>query len=258
MSFKGKVVIVTGSSSGIGSDCAVLFAEDGASVTIHGQSNERLKETEKLLEKANVPSDRWLRVVGPIESVDTQKKLIEKTVEKFGRIDVLVNNAGLYRKNDLDPESLENFEYLVDVNLKSVVSLTRLALPHLEKTGGNVVNVSSIYGQRGTAALSNYAITKAGVEQFTRNAAIAYGKRGVRVNAVSPGAIESRFGTRDGTDPATANAAYRYFLDRTVPLNRMGKPREVSQVIWFLASDRASYVHGAVYFVDGGSSSGQF
>ncbi|KAI6216563.1 3-oxoacyl-[acyl-carrier-protein] reductase FabG-like [Aphelenchoides fujianensis] len=226
----GKVVIVTGSSSGIGQDAAVLFAQRGASIVIHGQSNERLQETENLLRNAGINEKRWLRIVGPIEDEGTQRKLIDETVAKFGRLDVLVNNAGLYRRSDLDPESMENLDYLTDVNLKSVIALTRAALPHLEKAGGNVVNISSIYGQRGTAALSNYALTKAAVEQWTRNAAIAYGKKG----------------------------AYGVFVERTVPLGRMGRPREVSEMIGFLASERASYCTGGVYLVDGGSLAGQF
>uniref|UniRef100_A0A914EP72 Uncharacterized protein n=1 Tax=Acrobeloides nanus TaxID=290746 RepID=A0A914EP72_9BILA len=137
---EGKVVIVTGSSNGIGRATAVLFAEEGASVTIHGRSTESLKTTEEILKSKGVPDSRIAVVQGVIEEEKTCEELIQKTVDKFGKIDVLINNAGIAFKKGVDPSSLENYQYLLDVNLKSAVHLTQLATPYLEKTKGNIIN----------------------------------------------------------------------------------------------------------------------
>uniref|UniRef100_A0A1I7ZY74 NAD(P)-binding protein n=1 Tax=Steinernema glaseri TaxID=37863 RepID=A0A1I7ZY74_9BILA len=142
--FSDKVVIVTGSSSGIGQGIALLLAQQGASVTIHGRSLEGLQETEKELVENGVSTDRFVVVQGDIEDPETAKKLLEETVEKFGKIDVLVNNAGVGAKPTVDPNSEENLDFVLDVNLKSVIRLNNLVIPELEKTKGNIVNISSI------------------------------------------------------------------------------------------------------------------
>ncbi|KAI6170267.1 hypothetical protein M3Y98_01222000 [Aphelenchoides besseyi] len=224
MSFEGKVVVVTGSSSGIGQDLAVLMATEGAMVTIHGQSTERLKKTMDLLAKNNITNTKILQV----------------------------NNAGLSHRNDLgDPNSLENLDYVMTVNVKSLIAITHLAVPHLEKTKGNVVNVSSVGSTWPVISLTPYQCTKAAVDHYTRNAAIEYAEKGIRVNAVRPGCIETNFGTRHGELSPESLQLYEHIAE-SIPMQRFGTPREVSNMIAFLASDKASYVTGSLLVVDGG------
>ncbi|KAI6180893.1 putative oxidoreductase YxbG-like protein [Aphelenchoides besseyi] len=259
MGFKGKVAIVTGSSAGIGQATAEIFATEGASVTIHGQSEERLKATADLLKKLDIPDSRVLVVRGAIEDKQTQKRLIDETVTKFGRLDILVNNAAVSYHDRLDPNSLENFDYVMDVNLRSLIALTRMAIPHLAKTKGNVVNISSVGSQRVIAISQPYVLTKAALDHFTRNAAVQYAEQGIRVNTVSPGAIRTLFRSRHDIPEDRKNAIENYvdrMLKNDVPMQRSGSAREVANVIVFLASDKASYVTGANYVVDGGVLAG--
>uniref|UniRef100_A0A1I7Z660 3-oxoacyl-[acyl-carrier-protein] reductase n=1 Tax=Steinernema glaseri TaxID=37863 RepID=A0A1I7Z660_9BILA len=141
--FANKVAIVTGSSHGIGQAAAVQLASEGASVTIHGRSLEGLQTTEKMILEKGVPTERILSVQGNIQDDETLKELVEKTLEKFGKIDVLVNNAGVVGLSG-DFDSMDAYEYIHDINIKSIVKLIQLAEPHLEKTKGNIVNVSSV------------------------------------------------------------------------------------------------------------------
>ncbi|KAI6221490.1 hypothetical protein M3Y99_01543100 [Aphelenchoides fujianensis] len=241
-----------GSSSGIGQAALVLFAEQGAFVTIHGQNEERVQATVDQLLKAKVPEERIHTVLGPIEEEETQKKLVESTVEKWGKLDVLVNNAGLSHRSDLDPNSLENLDYVMNINLKSLIAVTRLAVPHLEKTKGNVVNVSSIGGRRTGTNWVPYLLTKAAVDHYTRNAAVEYADQGIRVNAVSPGATTTAFLTRHDISKLQADSIIRHFEDNVIPLRRLGTASEIANVIEFLASDKASYCTGSNFVVDGG------
>ncbi|KAI6197832.1 hypothetical protein M3Y94_01271900 [Aphelenchoides besseyi] len=220
MSFQGKVAIVTGSSAGIGQAAVEIFANEGASVTVHGQSEERLKATAELLKKSDIPDSRVLIVRGAIEDEQTQKRLIDETIKKFGRLDVLVNNAATSYQDGLDPNSLENLDYVMNVNLRSLIALTRMAIPYLAKTKGNVVNISAIGSQRAILIRQPYVIMKAALDHYTRNAAVQYAELGIRLNTVSGSALE------------------------------------VANVIEFLASDKASYVTGANWVVDGGMLAG--
>jgi len=256
MSFKGKSVIVTGSSSGIGLEAALIFGNEGASVTIHGQNEERLNKTEELLKKNGVPESRILRVLGPIEKEETQTKLIDETVKKFGKLDILVNNAGISHRTDLEPNSLENLDYVMDTNLRSVIALTRLAVSHLEKTKGNVVNVSSVGAQRVAIHATPYVLTKAAMDHYTRNAAVLYADKGIRVNTVSPGATSTSFGSRHNVPEETLKDFYQHYIDNVIPMHRFGSAKEVANVIEFVASDKASYVTGSNIVVDGGILAG--
>uniref|UniRef100_A0A1I7Z6T5 Short-chain dehydrogenease/reductase-like protein n=1 Tax=Steinernema glaseri TaxID=37863 RepID=A0A1I7Z6T5_9BILA len=165
--FVGKVAIVTGSSNGIGQAAAVQLASEGASVTIHGRSLEGLQTTEKMILDKDVPAERILSVQGNIQDDETLKELVEKTLEKFGKIDVLVNNAGLAADPKLDKTSIEQYDYIHEVNLKSIIKLVQLVEPHLEKTKGNIVNVSSVSSSV-AATFYFYAMSKAALDHYTR------------------------------------------------------------------------------------------
>ena len=197
--FVGKVIIITGSSAGIGQAAAVLFAKNGASVTIHGRSEEKLQKTIELIEKAGGSKNKILTVIGEITNEIVQKDLINKTIEKFGRIDVLINNAGMKKKEGLeDHRSLENFDYIFNVNVRVPVALTELVTPHLEKTKGNVINVSSGAAFMVQPVSPFYGMTKAALDHFCRNYAIILAPKGIRVNNLSPGATDTEFNPRHG------------------------------------------------------------
>ena len=197
--FEGKVVIITGSSSGIGQAAAVLFAKNGASVTIHGRSEEKLQKTIELIEKAGGSRNKVITVIGEIIDENVQRNLINKTVEKFGRIDVLINNAGIKKKESLeDNRSLENFDYIFNVNLRAPVVITELAIPHLEKTKGNIINVSSALAFKTQPATPFYPMTKAALDHFCRNYAAILAPKGIRVNNLSPGVTDTEFAPRHG------------------------------------------------------------
>ncbi|KAI6170257.1 hypothetical protein M3Y98_01221000 [Aphelenchoides besseyi] len=257
MSFEGKVVIVTGSSSGIGQSAAELFAAKGASLTIHGQNEERLQKTVELLKKNGVSESRLLVVRGPIEKEETRKQLIDETVKKFGRLDVLVNNAACGQLPGLVPNSLENLDYLYQTNLRSVYHLFELALPHVLKTKGNIVNVSSVGGKQSYPDNIPYVILKSALDHLTRNLALKHAADGIRVNTVSPGATLTNFVHTTGKSQAEIDGFFKFFADNVIPNKRSGSPKEVANVIVFLASEEASYVTGSDYVVDGGVMAGR-
>ncbi|KAI6238263.1 hypothetical protein M3Y99_00704800 [Aphelenchoides fujianensis] len=257
-SFDGKVVIVTGSSSGIGQAAAELFASKGASVVIHGQNEERLKNTLEVLKQAGVGDSRVLVVRGSIEQEDTRKQLIDETIKKFGKLDILVNNAACSQKPGLVPNSVENLDYLFQTNLRSVYDLTDRALPHLQKTKGNVVNVSSVGAQKVFTENMPYVILKAALDHYTRNLAIKMAAEEVRINTVSPGATDTNFMHTSGMKPEQLEqiSCVQYYADNVIPVHRFASSKEVAEVIAFVASEQASYVTGSTYVVDGGVSLG--
>jgi len=245
-------VIVTGSSAGIGQANAIDFAKEGASVVIHGQNADRLKKTEELLKAAGVPADRFLSIIGSTEHQSTLEKIVNETLKKFERIDVLVNNAACGRKPDIkDVYSLDNLDYIFNVNLRAVVALTQLAMPHLEKSQGNVVNVSSIGAQKVFPEGMYYCSMKTALDHWSRNLAALYGPKGVRVNIVSPGPIVTMFRERHGLTGQAKEDHYNNTGTMTA-LGRSGESPEISKVILFVASAEASYMTGANMVADGG------
>jgi len=249
--FEGKVVIVTGSSAGIGQDAAVEFGKEGAKVVIHGQNVDRLNKTASLLLEAGVPAENILKVIGPMEDPNTPSEIIKQTVDKFGQIDVLVNNAGaVVKPNEQDYDSVENMDFLYNVNLKSVVILTQLAIPYLEKTRGNVVNISSMSSTMVQSSQTFYNIFKAALDHFTRCFADKYGPKGIRVNSLNPGFVRTLIIERKNI-PGAQERFEKYAADYT-PLGRVGVPSEMSTIIKFLASDEASFVTGVNWLADGG------
>uniref|UniRef100_A0AC34G4A5 Uncharacterized protein n=1 Tax=Panagrolaimus sp. ES5 TaxID=591445 RepID=A0AC34G4A5_9BILA len=246
--YSGKVVIITGSSSGIGQAVAILFAKLGASVTIHGRSEEGLKKTTELILASGVPKERIHFVKGEVTDPATQKALIEETIKTFGRIDVLINNAGGAFRNDGDQRSMESLDYCLDVNLKAPVAITELAIPYLEETKGCIINTSAPGGQKPFPMIVHSSISKAGLDHFARNYAAILAPMGIRINNLSPGltgtpAINGRF--KDIQKMAN------FFISQ-IPLGRMAQPEEMAEFMAFIASDKASYMTGQVITVDGG------
>ncbi|CAH2094146.1 unnamed protein product [Euphydryas editha] len=246
MSFTGKVVIITGASSGIGAAAALQFTKEGADVTIVGRNEEKLKTvTARCEEAGKIP----LAIKADISHDLDAEKIINQTIDKYGKIDVLINNAGILgRASILDGTFLEKYEELAKTNLRAVIKLTTLAAPHLIKTKGNIINISSVSGHAEKNPLfTAYGLTKAGLNFFTNSAATELAPHGVRVNAISPGPVHTDIWDSVKEDPVSSKT-----LNIKTALNRMSGPEEVGELILFLASDKAIAITGSNYLTDNG------
>uniref|UniRef100_W6NR07 Short-chain dehydrogenase reductase SDR domain containing protein n=1 Tax=Haemonchus contortus TaxID=6289 RepID=W6NR07_HAECO len=262
--FNGRAVIITGSSNGIGRAAAVRFAKEGAMVTICGRDEKTLNETKAMVLSANGGDEKKVFVVrGDLCKEEVMKETVDGTVRKFGRLDVLVNNAGGTGGSRWGEPELEGkiseFEYVLNLNTKSVLRLCQLAFPHLVKTQGEIVNISSVTGlNNGTSApFPFYSVSKAAQDQLTRNLAIHYIKKGVRVNSVNPGIISTHIVQRQGlSDEAVKQGEEQIGASHScVPYGRAGTPEEVAEAILFLSDrKRSSFILGHQLVIDGGSS----
>ncbi|XP_059046919.1 3-oxoacyl-[acyl-carrier-protein] reductase FabG-like [Achroia grisella] len=245
MSFANKVVVVTGASSGIGAAAAVQFAKEGANVVLIGRNESKLKNVS---EKC-ASSGKTLIIKAEVTNDDDAKRIINETIDKFGQIDVLVNNAGMgVNGGILSGNILKAYDQTMAVNMRAVVHLTALAAPHLVKTKGNIVNISSIAGKIASAGdFTPYAISKAALDHFTRGAALELAPSGVRVNGISPGPVRTDF-----LENAGINVISWDNMGALVPLKRCSEPDEIADIILYLASDRAKGVTGSDFVSDNG------
>ena len=246
--FANKVVLVTGATSGIGRAVAFRFAESKASVVALGRKVEALREVQSAVEKA---AGHALAIAADVTNETEIQHAMGGAIAKFGRLDILVNAAGHISNGSIENTSLDAWDAMMDVNLRAVFHLMQLATPHLIKTKGNIVNVSSVTGLRSFPGVLAYCVSKAGVDQLTRCAALELAPKGVRVNAVNPGVVVTEIHKRGGM----SEADYQQFLERsktTHPLGRVGDPREIAELVFFLASEKASWITGATYSIDGG------
>lgn len=246
MSFKDKVVIITGASSGIGASTAVLFSKEGAHVVIVGRNEAKLKVvTAQCEEIGRTP----LTIKADVSNDDEVKSIINQTIEKFGKIDVLVNNAGFIKLGTiLDGSFLDVYESLYKTNLRAVIQLTTLAAPHLIKTKGNIINISSVGGQKVVKAdFAPYGLTKSGLNFFSYSAAIELAPHGVRVNTISPGPVHT-----DIWDNSKLDSRVLQNIDYKVALDRISTSDEVGNLILYLASDKAVAITGVNYVTDNG------
>lgn len=245
----GKVALITGASSGIGAGTAILFCKLGAEVAITGRNVENLSKTADECEKSN--GKKPFKLAGDLTSEDFVKQLVEDTVKHYGKLDILVNDAGIVKVGSIETTSLEQYDEVMNINVRSIYHLTMLAVPHLVKTKGSIVNVSSVNGVRSFGGVLAYCMSKSAIDQFTRCTAIELAPKQVRVNSVNPGVIITEIHKRGGMD----EEAYQKFLERcktTHALGRPGQVEEVANTIAFLASDSASFITGAQIPVDGG------
>ncbi|EDW59735.1 uncharacterized oxidoreductase TM_0325 [Drosophila virilis] len=248
MNFAGKIVLITGASSGIGAATAVKFAEYGACLALNGRNVENLN---KVAEQCKAAGAAPALVVGDIsKEADTERVWCE-TLQQYGKLDVLVNNAGIMESGSIENTCLEQYDRVMNTNLRAIYHLTMLATPELLKTKGNIVNVSSVNGIRSFPGLLAYNISKMGLDQLTRCVALELGPKGVRINSVNPGVIVTDLHKRSGMD----EAEYQKFLERSKTTHALGRPgtsEEVANAITFLASDLASFTTGLSLSVDGG------
>lgn len=237
---KGKVVMVTGAAQGIGRAIAELLAEKGADIALVDVAD--CAETAAAVEAKGARAFFHKADVGDLPEVE---KAVAAVVAEMGGIYGLVNNAGITRDKLLLRMSEEDWDLVLRVNLKSVFNCTKTVLRHMMKTGGSIVNVSSLAGVAGNAGQANYAASKAGIIGFTKTIAKEYGDRGIRANAVAPGFI--------GTEmTARLPEKYRESMVQSIPLKRPGEPIDVARVVYFLLSEYGSYVTGEVINVNGG------
>jgi NAD(P)-dependent dehydrogenase (short-subunit alcohol dehydrogenase family) len=245
---KDKVVLITGASSGIGRATAKLFTRNGSTVIATGRSEAELTSLQS--ETAEYSGDVKPRLADVTETTQIDR-LVTEIGDTFGQIDVLVNSAGIIKSGTLENTTLDDWDKMLDINLRSVFYLCQRVLPMLEASKGNIVSVSSVTGTRAFPGVLAYCVSKAGIDQLTRCMALELAGRGVRVNAVNPGVVETNLHKRGGMSPED----YSKFLENaanTHPIGRAGQPSEVAELIYFLASEKAAWITGATYAIDGG------
>ncbi|HEV8142859.1 MAG TPA: 3-oxoacyl-[acyl-carrier-protein] reductase [Methylomirabilota bacterium] len=240
---EGKTAVVTGGSRGIGAAVAALLAERGAAVVVSARDADRLEVAVKELEAMGAAA---VGVAGDVSRREDAERVVDTARERFGRVDILVNNAGITRDGLLLRMKDEDWDRVLEVNLRGAFVMTRAASKVMvRQKGGRIINMSSAAGVMGNAGQTNYSASKAGLIGFTKAAARELSHWGILVNAVAPGLIE--------TDMAAAiSATAREALLAQVPLGRVGTTREVAEVVGFLAGEGATYVTGQVFHVNGG------
>lgn len=246
--FVNKVAVVTGATSGIGRATALRFATGGARIVAVGRNLEALERAKAEIEETG---SNCLVISSDLSSEQAAAEITNRTLEHFGGLDILINAAGHISSGTIESTSLEAWDKMLDINLRAVFRLMQQTLPSLIERRGNIVNVSSVTGLRSFPGVLAYCVSKAGLDQLTRCAALELAPKGVRVNAVNPGVVVTQIHKRGGMD----EQQYAAFLEHskgTHPLGRVGEAQEIAELIAFLASDRASWITGGTYSIDGG------
>jgi NAD(P)-dependent dehydrogenase (short-subunit alcohol dehydrogenase family) len=240
--------IVTGATSGIGRAAALRLAGDGFAIVAAGRAADALAEVEAEVGRAGAPV---ATVQVDVTSAEAPARLVDAALSRFGRLDAVVNAAGIIASGPLEQIDDDAWDRMMDINARAPFRLLRAATPHLADRRGAVVNVSSVAGLRAFPGVLAYAVSKAAVDQLTRCAAVELAPRGIRVNAVNPGVVVTELHRRGGM----AEEAYAAFLERareTHPLGRPGQPDEVAELILFLATARSAWMTGETIAIDGG------
>ncbi|KAG6441441.1 uncharacterized oxidoreductase TM_0325 isoform X2 [Manduca sexta] len=251
--FANKVVLITGASSGIGAETAIEFSKLDAKLVLTGRNKEKLSDVANIC-KENSPSKlQPLVLIADMNNESNVDYIIKSTIDNLGQLDVLVNNAGIIESGTIENTTLEQYDRLMNTNVRGPYHITMLAIPHLIKSKGNIVNVSSVTGLRAFPNVLAYCMSKSALDQFTRCVALEVALKGVRVNAVNPGVITT--GLHKKGEAGMNEEQYEAFLKKcaeTHAIGRAGEAKEVASVIIFLASDAASNITGATIPVDGG------
>jgi 3-oxoacyl-[acyl-carrier protein] reductase len=239
----GRVAIITGGGQGIGRTTAVRFAQEGARVVVADVNDDEGEETVAAIEDRGGEA---IFVRTNVAKMTDAKAMAKAAVEAFGGIDILVNNAGITRDATLKKMDVDDFDAVVDVNLKGVFNCTKAVLPHIKKSDhGRILNAASVVGLYGNFGQTNYVASKSGVIGMTKTWAREFGRKGVTVNAVAPGFVETTM--VDSVPEKVLN-----MLKEKTPLQRLGAPDDIANAYLFLASDEAAFVTGTVLSVDGG------
>ena len=239
-----QVVFVTGGSRGIGKAIALKYAENGCNIVINYVSEKTdVNELKNQFEKYGIES---LIVKADVSKAEEVENVVKQAIEKFGRIDVLVNNAGITRDTLLMRMKEEDFDKVIEINLKGTFLVTKAVTPYMmKKRNGRIINLSSVVGVTGNAGQSNYSASKAGIIGFTKSVAKELASRNIRANAVAPGFINTDM-TSVLSDDVKSN------INAQIPMKRMGTAREIANVVYFLGSEESSYITGQVINIDGG------
>lgn len=243
MELLGKVALVTGGGQGIGRSVALMLARHGSDVAVSDVNVEMAQSTIEEIEKIG---RRALAVEANVARFEDGERMVRETVDSLGRIDILVNNAGITRDGLMLRMSEEDWDLVLDVNLKGAFNCTRAAVRHMAKQrSGKIVNIASVVGLMGNAGQANYAASKAGLIGFTKTVAREFASRGITVNAVAPGYIDT---------PMTQALPEKVKeeLQKLIPLDRLGTPEDVANAVLFLVTNASDYVTGQVVHVNGG------
>ena len=239
-----KVAMITGATRGIGKQIALTLANEGYNIVLNYRTkNDELIQAKNEIESKNV---KCLTVQGDVTNFEDCKQMIERAINEFGKIDVLINNAGITKDMLLARMKEEDFKQVIDVNLVGTFNMTKNVISYMMKArNGRIINISSVVGIAGNAGQTNYSASKAGIIGFTKSLAKEVASRNILVNAVAPGFIETNM-----TD--VLKQEVKDEIAKNIPLKRMGTPKDVANVVKFLASEDSSYITGQVISVDGG------
>lgn len=244
----GKTAIITGGARGMGASTAKLFIEEGANVVITDILQEEGKAT------ASALGEKAIFVAHDVSKEADWERVVAATLETFGHIDILINNAGIVAMGLIEKQGLDVWENIIGINLIGPAMGHRFVIPHMEAAGGgSIVNVSSTEGLEGKNGVGAYAASKWGLRGFSKVAAYELGPRGIRVNSIHPGPINTKIANPMDAPAEVLNPLFTYY-----PLQRLGEPKEIAKLNLFLASDDASFITGAEISIDGGSSAGRY
>jgi len=239
----GKVALVTGAAQGIGKAVALLLAQNGADIAVSDVNFEKAEETAKEIQALG---RRAMAIKVDVAKLDDVEKMVEATLSQFGQINILINNAGIARDKLILRMTEEDWDAVLNINLKGTFNCTKAVVRHMSKQkSGKIVNIASVVGEMGNPGQGNYAASKAGVIGFTKTIAREFAQRGINVNAIAPGYIETPM-----TDALPEKAKEE--LKRLIPMDRLGKPEDVAEAVLFLVSEASSYITGQVLNVNGG------
>lgn len=243
-SFKGKTVLITGGTRGIGEAIVEKFASLEANIVINYISSK--EKADFLVKKIQELGGECIAVQGDVSKFDESQNIVDKAIDHFGRIDILINNSGITKDNLMLRMSESDFDRVISVNLKGTWNMCKNITRHfLKNKAGSIINITSVVGLIGNPGQANYVASKAGVIGLTKTLAKEFGSRNITVNAIAPGFIETEMTT---SLPEEAKEAYL----KQIPLNRFGKTEDIANVCAFLASEEASYITGQVISVNGG------
>lgn len=247
MPLKGKVAIVTGGNSGIGASIVLELAKQGANLVIDYRSNPAA--TNELERQVAKLGDQAIGVDADVSKIAELEKLVASAVKTFGRVDILVNNAGIETRTSILDTTEEQYEKVLEVNLKSAFFATQIVAKQMikQKSGGRIINITSVHEDWPMPGNLPYCLSKGGMRMLTRTAALELAKYGILVVGVGPGAVATPINLKTMTNPQLMQT-----LDKTIPLGRMARPEEIASVVAFLSGDGASYITATSLFVDGG------